>query len=191
MQVETPEVGAEKATTPRYDTIVIRGATGQSVPKEVDGGKVVAWSRGHELAAMDALEAFISDLADGNCHQPTYLTQGAANALNLMRRRRAIGWDADETVEHPPADWRTAVARAVATASKVFEDDGDEVMSAIRYMEALLLANEPEQQKPFMFAQLQDGDVMDWTQDPNLAEEWEQQGYAVAKLYAAAQGGVA
>ncbi|HBP6689772.1 TPA: hypothetical protein L6B04_16025 [Pseudomonas aeruginosa] len=143
MQVETPEVGAEKATTPRYDTIVIRGATGQSVPKEVDGGKVVAWSRGHELAAMDALEVFISDLADGNCHQPTYLTQGAANALNLMRRRRAIGWDADEPVEHPPADWRTAVARAVATASKVFEEDGDEVMDAIRYMEALLLANEP------------------------------------------------
>ncbi|OVZ01708.1 hypothetical protein CDO39_19685 [Pseudomonas aeruginosa] len=37
MQVQTPEVGAEKASTPRYDTIVIRGATGKDVPREVDG----------------------------------------------------------------------------------------------------------------------------------------------------------
>lgn len=192
MQVETPEVGAEKATTPRYDTIVICGATGQAVPKEVDGGKVVAWSRGHELAAMDALEAFVSDLADGNCHQPAYLTQGAADALNLARRRLAMGWAADEPVDHPPADWRTAVARAVATASKVFGEDPEEVIDAIRYMEAMLLANEPtEKLKLFMFVHLQDGNLMDWTQDPNRAEDWEQLGYTVAKLYTAAQGGAA
>ncbi|BAW20833.1 MULTISPECIES: hypothetical protein [Pseudomonas] len=189
MQVETPEVGAEQATTPRYDTIVIRGAHGTTIPREFDGGEIVAWSRGHELAAMAALEEFVEDLAAGNCHQPPHLTQGAGSALNLMHRRRAIGWAADEPVEHPPADWRTAVARAVATARKVFDEDPDEVMDAIRYMEALLLANEPSrQQKPFMFVQLRDGNVEDWTQDAHLAEHWEQEGLTVAKLHTAAQG---
>ncbi|TIH10805.1 hypothetical protein [Pseudomonas leptonychotis] len=96
MQAQTPEVSSEKATTPRYDTIVIRGAKGQNVPKEVDGGEVVAWSRGHELAAMDALEEFVADMADGNCSQPEHLTHGAAYAMNLMRRRRDLGWDAGE-----------------------------------------------------------------------------------------------
>lgn len=189
MHVETPEVGAEQATTPRYDTIVIRGAQGTTIPQEFDGGEVVAWSRGHELAAMAALEEFVEDLAAGNCNQPPHLTQGAGGALNLMHRRRAIGWAADKPVEHPPADWRTAVARAVATARKVFDEDSDEVMEAIRYMEALLLANEPaQQQKPFMFVQLRDGNVEDWTQDANLAEHWEQEGLTVATLHTAAQG---
>lgn len=189
MQVETPEVGAEKATTPRYDTIVIRGAKGNTIPREYDGGEVVAWSRGHELAAMEALEAFVDDLAAGNCHQPASLTQGAAEALSLTRRRRAIGWAADEPAKHPAADWKTAVACAVTTAAKVFDEAPEEVMDAIRYMEALLLVNEPaQQQKPFMFAQLQDGNIEDWTQDPNRAEAWEQEGYTVAKLYTAIHG---
>lgn len=183
MQVEPPEVSAEKATTPRYDTIVILGATGQAVPREVDGGKVVAWSHGHELAALAALEEFVEDLAAGNCHQPVHLTTGASAALNLMHRRRAIGWATDDPVENPPVDWKTAVARTVATVTKVFEGDGDEMMDAIRYIEAMLLANEPAQQEPFMFVHLHAGDVEDWTQDANLAEEWEEEGHTVARLY--------
>ncbi|WP_151884001.1 hypothetical protein [Pseudomonas putida] len=140
MQVETPEVGAQKATTLRYDTLVIRGATGQTVPREVDGGEVVAWSLGHGLAAMDALEEFVDDLADGSYHG---LAQGAANALNLMRRRRALGWDADVVAQAPPADWRTAVARAEAAAREVFGENDDNAMQAIDYMAGLLLASEP------------------------------------------------
>jgi len=129
-------------SSPRYDTIVICGAKGETVPKEVDGGEVVAWSRGHGLAAMDALEEFVDDLAAGNCNQSTHLTQGAADALNLMRRRRAIGWDADEP-EQPSADWKTAVARAEATARLVFGAADPDAMQAIDYMAGLLLANEP------------------------------------------------
>lgn len=36
MQVETPEVDIQKASTVRYDTLVIRGASGQSAPREGD-----------------------------------------------------------------------------------------------------------------------------------------------------------
>lgn len=143
MQAQTPEVSSEKATTPRYDTIVILGATGQTIPKEVDGGEVVAWSHGHALAAMDALEEFVDDMAAGNCNQPAHLTQGAADAMNLMRRRRVLGWDADEPNEQPPADWKTAVARAEATVRKVFEGCDDEAREAIEYFAAMLLASEP------------------------------------------------
>lgn len=145
MQAQTPEVSSKKANTPRYDTIVIKGAKGQNVPKEVDGGEVVAWSVGHGLAAMDALEEFVDDLAAGNCHQPAYLNQGAADAMNLMRRRRVLGWDADEPTGQPPADWKTAVAWAVATAHHVFEDCEEEARNAIEYLAALMLASEPEQ----------------------------------------------
>ncbi|MEA1606126.1 hypothetical protein [Pseudomonas spirodelae] len=143
MQAQTPEVSSEQATTPRYDTIVIKGAKGKNVPKEVDGGEVVAWSVGHGLAAMDALEEFVDDLAAGNCHQPAYLHQGAADAMNLMRRRRVLGWDADEPTGQPPADWKTAVALAVATAHHVFEDCEEEARNAIEYLAALMLASEP------------------------------------------------
>lgn len=181
MQVETPEVGAEKANTPRYDTLVIRGASGQTVPREVDGGEVVSWSQGHALAAMDALEAFVDDMADGSYHG---LAQGAADALNLMRRRRALGWDADVVAEETPANWRTAVLRAEVTAREVFGVTDENAMQAIEYMAGLLLAFEPAQQRvPFMFVQLQDGHVMDWTQDVNLAEAWGEEGYTVSKLY--------
>lgn len=188
MQVETPEVGTEKATTPRYDTIVIRNATGKTVPREVDGGEVIAWSRGHELAAMAALEEFVQDLAAGNCQQSVYLTAGAAEAMNLMHRRRAIGWATNDPIENPPVDWRTAVARTVALVTKVFEDDGEEMMDAILYIEAMLLANEPAVPQPFLFVRLETDDVKDWTQDANLAEIWEEAGYTVAKLYKAPGG---
>lgn len=180
MQAETPEVGAEKATTPRYDTLVIRGAAGKTVPREVDGGEVVAWSQGHGLAAMDALEVFVDDLADGSYHG---LAQGATDALNLMRRRRALGWDADVVAEEPPANWRTAVSRAEVTAREVFGVTDENAMQAIEYMAGLLLAFEPVQRAPFMFVQLQDGHIMDWTQDVSLAEAWSEEGHTVSKLY--------
>lgn len=143
MQVETPEVGAQKANTPRYDTLVIRGASGKTVPHKFDGGEVVSWSQGHALAAMDALEVFVDDLADGSYDG---LAQGAADALNLMRRRRALGWDADVVAEEPPANWRTAVSRAEATAREVFGVTDENAMQAIDYMAGLLLAFEPAEQ---------------------------------------------
>jgi hypothetical protein len=194
MQAKPQEVGTDKATTPRYDTIVIKNAKGEHVPKEVDGGEVVAWSRGHALASMDALEEFVEDLAAGNCNQPTHLTVAATDALSLMRRRRILAWEADKPTQQPPADWKTAVAQAAATARKVFADSPD-FMDAIEYMEALLESRAPNVQQvelhePFMFAQVHAGDVMDWTQDANLAECWEEDGFTVAKLYAEQGGAV-
>lgn len=140
MQVETPEADTQKASTVRYDTLVIRGVSGQTIPQEIDGGEVVAWSLGHGLAAMDALEEFVENLADGSY---SALCEGAAEALNLMRRRRAIGWDADVVTKEPPADWRSAVSRAEATAREVFGKEDDSAMQAIDYMAGLLLAFEP------------------------------------------------
>ena len=92
MQVNQPKGGNAEATTPRYDTIVIRGALGNTVPKEVDGGEVISWSRGHELAAMDALEEFVVDLAAGDCSYPTFIAERAQTALDLMKQRRTVGW---------------------------------------------------------------------------------------------------
>lgn len=37
--------------------------------------------------------------------------------------------------------------------------------------------------EPFMFVKLHAGDVMDWTQDPCLAEYWAEEGDTVAELY--------
>lgn len=99
MQVETPEVGDEQATTPRYDTIVIRGAQGKTIPREFDGGEVVSWSRGHDLAAMDALEAFVTAVADGDLDDLDEIQAGAEQALDLMNRRSKMGWDADAKPE--------------------------------------------------------------------------------------------
>ncbi|WP_431483697.1 hypothetical protein [Pseudomonas solani] len=96
MQVNPQEVSAEQATTPRYDTIVISGATGQEVPRTVDGGEVVSWARGHELAAGDALLEFVTYVADGDCGISEELSMKAREALDLMARRSRLGWDADE-----------------------------------------------------------------------------------------------
>lgn len=96
MQAHQPKGSAVEATTPRYDTIVIRGAQGKTVPKKVDGGEVVSWSQGHELAATDALLEIVEDLAAGDCSYPAELTERANQALALMKRRRKLGWDADE-----------------------------------------------------------------------------------------------
>lgn len=98
MQVNQPQGGNAEATTPRYDTIVIRGAQGKTVPKEVDGGEVVSWARGHSLAAMDALEHFVDDLAAGDCSYPEAITKRAQFALDLMTSRLDKGWGEEGNV---------------------------------------------------------------------------------------------
>lgn len=98
MQVNQPKGSTAEATTPSYDTIVIRGALGNTVPKEVDDGEVVSWSRGHELAAMDALEEFVEDIAAGDGSLPEAITTRAQSALDLMTRRRNQGWDAESKI---------------------------------------------------------------------------------------------
>ncbi|MHC3749357.1 hypothetical protein ACYKDZ_10775 [Stutzerimonas stutzeri] len=134
MQAQTPEVSAEQATTPRYDTIVIRGALGKEIPRTVDGGEVVSWARGHELAAGDALLEFVNYVADGDCGIGPELSAKARKALDLMERRSAQGWDADEE----PEDWQAAVNRAAHQAREVFCDSHDDATQAIEYMKALL-----------------------------------------------------
>ena len=59
MQAQTPEVSAEKATTPRYDTIVILGATGKEVPRTVDGGEVVSGSHDDAIQAIEYMAALL------------------------------------------------------------------------------------------------------------------------------------
>lgn len=134
MQVQTPEVSTEKATTLRYDTIVIRGATGKEVPHTVDGGEVVSWARGHELAAGDALLEFVNYVADADCGISPELSAKARKALDLMGRRNRLGWEADEQ----PEDWQASVNRAAQTAREVFSESHDDAIQAIEYMQALL-----------------------------------------------------
>lgn len=135
MQVQTPEVSAEKATTLRYDTIVIRGATGKEVPRTVDGGEVVSWARGHELAASDALLEFVNYVADGDyVINASTLSDEAIKALDLMERRSRLGWEADKQ----PEDWQASVNRAAQTAREVFSESHDDAIQAIEYMQALL-----------------------------------------------------
>lgn len=142
MQAQTPEVSTEQATTPRYDTIVIRGALGKEIPRTVDGGEVVSWARGHELAAGDALLEFVNYVADGDCGIGPELSAKARKALDLMERRSAQGWDADEE----PEDWQAAVNRAAHQAREVFCDSHDDATQAIEYMKALLQQAAPVMQ---------------------------------------------
>lgn len=139
MQVNPQEVSAEKATTPRYDTIVIRGAIGKEVPRTVDGGEVVSWARGHELAAGDALLEFVNYVADGDCGISPELNDKARKALDLMERRSRLGWEADKQ----PEDWQASVNRAAQTAREVFSESHDDAIQAIEYMQALLQLAEP------------------------------------------------
>lgn len=142
MQAHQPKGSAVEATTPRYDTIVIRGAKGKTVPKEVDGGEVVSWSQGHELAAMDAMQEFVDDLAAGNCACTAELTERANQVLAHMERRRKLGWDADE----PELTWSTAVEKAKGTALQVFDGCHEDAMQAIEYVTALLIECTPAKQ---------------------------------------------
>ena len=104
MQVNQPQDSTPEATTPRYDTIVIRGAQGNTVPKEVDGGEVVSWARGHLLAAMDALEQFVDDLAAGDYLCPQAITERAQSAIDLMNCRIDKGWgeESNDVMNYDP-----------------------------------------------------------------------------------------
>ncbi|HBO1640534.1 TPA: hypothetical protein L4F54_001179 [Pseudomonas aeruginosa] len=139
MQANQPQGGSAKASTPRYDTIVLRGATGKDVPREVDGGEVVSWARGHELAAGDALLEFVNYVADGDCGITPELSTKARKALDLMERRSRLGWEADEQ----PEDWPASVNRAAQTAREVFNGSHEDAIQAIEYMHALLLQAAP------------------------------------------------
>lgn len=139
MQANQPQGSDAKASTPRYDTIVIRGATGKDVPREVDGGEVVSWARGHELAAGDALLEFVNYVADGDCGITPELSTKARKALDLMERRSRLGWEADEQ----PEDWPASVNRAAQTAREVFSGSHEDAIQAIEYMHALLLQAAP------------------------------------------------
>ncbi|MCP1684493.1 hypothetical protein J2T49_000420 [Pseudomonas nitroreducens] len=79
----------------RYDTLVIEGAMGQAVPREVDGGRVVSWSRGHALAHADPIEQFVQDLIDGDFEDLPYerLIQIADGVTAKARRQRDNGFD--------------------------------------------------------------------------------------------------
>lgn len=134
MQVNQPQGGTVEATTPRYDTIVIRGALGNTLPKEVDGGEVISWSRGHELAASDALLEFVNFVADADCGISPELSAKARKALDLMERRNRLGWEADKQ----PEDWQASVNRVAQTAREVFSESHDDAIQAIEYMLALL-----------------------------------------------------
>lgn len=82
----------------RYDTLVIRGATSNEVPREAAGGEVVAWSAGHALAEHGPLETFVQELADGNYGDDGMDTiqVNASEALELSRRQRDHGWPNNE-----------------------------------------------------------------------------------------------
>lgn len=77
----------------RYDTLVIRGATSNEVPREAAGGQVVAWSSGHALAEQGPLEAFVQELADGCYGDHMDSIQAKANhVLEVSSRQRDLGW---------------------------------------------------------------------------------------------------
>ncbi|WP_448680546.1 hypothetical protein [Pseudomonas nicosulfuronedens] len=76
----------------RYDTLVIRGATNNEVPREAAGGEVVAWSAGHALAESGPLEEFVTDLADGAFSSVDAIEAEAWRVLELSRRQREHGW---------------------------------------------------------------------------------------------------
>lgn len=83
---------------PEFNTLVIRGATSNEVPREAAGGQVVAWSAGHALAEQWPLEAFVQELADGCYGDHMDSLQAKANhVLEVSRRQRDLGWlDSEE-----------------------------------------------------------------------------------------------
>lgn len=76
----------------RYDTLVIRGATSNEVPREAAGGEVVSWSAGHALAEAGPLEEFVTDLADGVFSSVNEIEDEAWRVLDLSKRQRDQGW---------------------------------------------------------------------------------------------------
>lgn len=102
MQLNETQESTATAAAPRYDTLVVRGAVGSVVPKEVDGGEVVSWSSGHELAAMEALEEFVQDLAIDDTTYPAFIAERAEAVLTVMRQRREVGWAAEAALIECP-----------------------------------------------------------------------------------------
>ncbi|ARU87092.1 hypothetical protein [Pseudomonas sp. M30-35] len=78
----------------RYDTLVIRGATGTEVPRTTADGEVVSWAQGHMLAQHGPLEEFVKDLADGvyEDYEVRTIQAKASHALQLSRLQRFEGW---------------------------------------------------------------------------------------------------
>lgn len=78
--------------TERYDTLVIRGASGKEVPRTVDGGEVVSWSMGHALAEASPLHDYVTDLASGAFDTVDEITEEAQRVLRLSKLQRSSGW---------------------------------------------------------------------------------------------------
>ena len=57
------------SNTTSYDILVVEGM-GNSVPREVDGMRVAAWSSGHLLKHSEELEMFIRRVAYGHFKWP-------------------------------------------------------------------------------------------------------------------------
>ena len=67
--------------TTSYDTLVVENM-GNSVPREVDGMRVAAWSSGHALRRSEELETFIRKVAAG---QFLYPEQAASDLMERMK----------------------------------------------------------------------------------------------------------
>ncbi|MFD2645105.1 hypothetical protein [Pseudomonas japonica] len=83
----------------RYDTLVIRGASGKEVPRMVDGGEVVSWSVGHAIAEAGPLLEYITELATGAIGTVGDITDEAQRVLTLSKRQRHSGWLDEEQAE--------------------------------------------------------------------------------------------
>lgn len=56
--------------TIRYDTFVVKNCTSTSMPEEIAGGSVAAWSDGHMLHRLLAFEEFVEKVACGEFDDP-------------------------------------------------------------------------------------------------------------------------
>ncbi|MBC2658324.1 hypothetical protein H7A76_23025 [Pseudomonas sp. MSSRFD41] len=65
-----------------YDTLVVEGM-GNSIPREIGGLRVAAWSSGNALHHMSELEDFVRELSYGDIEDPQQA------AIELMERG---GW---------------------------------------------------------------------------------------------------
>lgn len=68
-------------TTTKYDTLVVEGM-GESIPREVGGMRVAAWSNGHALRRSEDLKSFIRKVAAG---QFLYPEQAASDLMERMK----------------------------------------------------------------------------------------------------------
>ncbi|UVK85200.1 hypothetical protein LOY46_11150 [Pseudomonas sichuanensis] len=85
--------------TERYDTLVIRGASGKEVPRMVDGGEVVSWAAGHAVAEASPVLEYVSDLAREAFGTVGEIADEARRVLALSKRQRQQGWLDQEQAE--------------------------------------------------------------------------------------------